>query len=90
MVIHYVLYLEDGTKVDSSHDGKPLSFLILEDSSLIDGIQHGALGMRVGELRRITVPPQLGYGERSLGKIPAKATLRFDVELMELHPNPYD
>jgi FKBP-type peptidyl-prolyl cis-trans isomerase len=87
--IHYTLYLADGTRVDSSHDGKPLSFLILEDSALIEGIQHGALGMREKELRRVWVPPRLGYQNRRVGKIPENARLRFDVELMELFPNPY-
>ena len=87
--IHYVVYLEDGTRIDSSHDGKPLSFLVLEDDGLIEGLQHGVLGMRPGELRRVVVPPKLGYGDRWVGKIPPKAPLRFDVELMALHPNPY-
>ena len=88
--IHYTLYLEDGTLIDDSHDGKPTSFLILEDDSLIEGLQHGMLGMRAGELRRVWVPARLGYADRRVGAIPPRARLRFDVELMDLHPNPYD
>lgn len=88
--IHYTLYLEDGTVVDSSHDAKPKSFLVLEDDAMIEGLQSGMVGARAGELRRIWVPPKLGYGDRRVGAIPPKATLRFDVELMALHPNPYD
>jgi FKBP-type peptidyl-prolyl cis-trans isomerase len=88
--IHYLLYLEDGTPIDDSHTGKPKSFLILQDDAFIEGLQHGMLGIRTGELRRVWVPPKLGYGDRRVGAIPPKSTLRFDVELMALHPNPYD
>lgn len=88
--IHYMLYLEDGTPIDDSHAGKPKSFLILEDDGFIEGLQHGVLGARGRELRRVWVPPKLGYGDRRVGSIPPKAALRFDVELVAVHPNPYD
>lgn len=88
--IHYLLYLEDGTPIDDSHGGKPKSFSILAGGDFIEGVQHGMLGARQGELRRVWVPPRLGYGNRRVGSIPPKATLRFDVELVALHPNPYD
>ena len=44
--------------------------------------------MKVGGLRRLTVPPSLGYGETRSGIIPPNATMVFDVELLDLNPEP--
>ncbi len=82
--VHYVGTLEDGTKFDSSRDrGKPFSFK-LGAGNVIAGWDEGVQGMRVGGIRQLIVPPDLGYGSRSVGKIPANATLIFEVEVLEV------
>lgn len=84
VVVHYTGKLEDGTVFDSSVDsGKAISFP-LGVGKVIKGWDMGLAGMKVGGLRRLTVPAELGYGERALGKIPANANLTFTVELMAI------
>ena len=83
-VVHYTLWLPDGSKADSSVDrGEPLSF---EQGRrrVIAGWEAGFEGMRVGGKRRLFVPYQLAYGEKGRGPIPPKADLVFDVELLDV------
>ncbi|KAG2492345.1 hypothetical protein HYH03_009293 [Edaphochlamys debaryana] len=53
------------------------------------GIDVGTRGMRVGGLRRLIVPPELGYGNIQVGEIPPNATLTVDVELLSIKSNPF-
>lgn len=83
--VHYTGWLTDGTKFDSSHDrGQPFSFR-LGASEVILGWDDGIVGMQVGGKRRLTIPPDLGYGRRGKrGVIPPNATLVFEVDLLGL------
>lgn len=52
---------------------------------MLQGWDRGVVGMRVGDKRRLTVPPQMAYGTSGVrGVIPPNATLNFDVELVDV------
>lgn len=86
VTVHYTGWLTDGKKFDSSLDrGQPFSF-VLGQKQVIPGWERGVVGMKVGGKRRLTIPPQLGYGARGAGNgvIPPNATLIFEIELLEV------
>jgi FKBP-type peptidyl-prolyl cis-trans isomerase FkpA len=74
---------QKGVQFDSSRLGTPLTF-VLGGGGVIAGWDQGLVGMRVGGLRRLVVPPSLAYGEARFGPIPPNATLLFEVELLEV------
>lgn len=84
VTVHYTGTLTNGQKFDSSKDrSKPFTFT-LGAGQVIQGWDQGVAGMKIGGVRKLTIPPQLGYGSRAMGPIPANSTLLFDVELLKV------
>ena len=90
LTVNYTLWLYSGSaadnkgvRVESSVGATPFSF-ILGGTGVIDGWNRGLTGMRVGGLRRLVIPPSLGYGDTRNGIIPPNATLLFEIELLDV------
>ena len=74
---------QKGPQFDSSRGSAPFSFT-LGLGSVIAGWDQGVVGMRVGGVRRLVVPPSLAYGSIRNGPIPPNATLVFEIELLDV------
>lgn len=88
--VHYTGWLWDPSKTDgkglqfeTSRSGDVLVFT-LGAGQLIEGFDRGLVGMKVGGIRRLTIPPSLGYGSNRNGPIPPNSTLVFEIELVKV------
>ena len=87
MVVHYSGWLNDGTLFDSSRTRNQPFAVPIGAGQVIAGWEEGLLGMRVGGVRQLVIPPQLAYGAQSPSPlIPAGSVLIFEVELLEVNP----
>ena len=85
VTVHYVGTLTNGKVFDSSRDrNQPFSFRI-GTSEVIKGWDVGLSTMKVGGKRKLEIPPEMGYGSRAVGSIPANSTLIFEVELLNVY-----
>ena len=85
VVMQYKGTLTDGTKFDSSYDRNEPFTTQIGVGQVIKGWDLGVPGMKIGGKRKLTIPPDLGYGSRGAGAvIPPNATLIFEVELLDI------
>jgi FKBP-type peptidyl-prolyl cis-trans isomerase len=85
VTIHYTGWLEDGTVFDSSvKRGTPFQCRI-GVGEVIAGWDMGVIGMKKGSKRKLTIPPQLAYGDNAVSIIPPNSTLIFEVELLNIN-----
>lgn len=92
VLVNYIGTLPDGSEFDNSYKrGKPFSVTIGE-GQVIQGWEQGLLGIKVGEKRKLTIPPAMGYGDRTVPDghggiaIPPGSTLIFEIEALEIYP----
>ncbi len=84
VTVHYVGTLTNGKVFDSSRErNQPFSFRI-GTSEVIKGWDVGLSTMKIGGKRKLEIPPEMGYGSRAVGSIPANSTLIFEVELLNV------
>ncbi len=83
---HYIGQLTDGTEFDSSHSRADGLTAIVGGPGVIVGFSQGIEGAKKGMLRKIVIPPEIGYGEQDKGKIPPNSTLVFYLQIMSVTP----
>ena len=83
VTVNYTGWLEDGSKFDSSlNPGREPYRFTVGAGQVIQGWDQGIPGMKIGGKRKLTIPPNMGYGNRDNGPIPANSVLIFEVDLL--------
>ena len=81
--VNYTGWLTDGTKFDSSlNPGRTPFRFTVGGGQVIKGWDEGLIGMKVGGKRKLTIPPNMGYGSQDMGVIPSNSTLVFEIDLL--------
>jgi FKBP-type peptidyl-prolyl cis-trans isomerase len=83
--VHYTGTLTNGQKFDSSVDRDQTFSFTVGAGRVIQGWEQGLLGMKEGGVRKLTIPSSLGYGNQTVGPIPANSTLIFEIELISIN-----
>lgn len=85
ITVHYLGKLTNDQKFDSSYDRNQPFETQIGVGQVIQGWDEGLLGLKVGGKRKLTIPPELGYGEQGAGAaIPPNSTLIFEIELISI------
>jgi FKBP-type peptidyl-prolyl cis-trans isomerase FkpA len=85
VTVYYAGYLANGQLFDSrSSPSTPFSVQLGPNANIIEGWKEGLVGMKVGGVRQLVIPPELAYGAAGLGPIPSNAVLVFTVELVSV------
>jgi FKBP-type peptidyl-prolyl cis-trans isomerase len=83
VTVNYTGWLTDGTKFDSSlNPGRTPFRFTVGGGQVIKGWDEGLIGMKVGGKRKLTIPPNMGYGGQDMGVIPPNSTLVFEIDLL--------
>ena len=83
VTVNYTGWLTDGTKFDSSlNPGRSPFRFTVGGGQVIKGWDEGLIGMKVGGKRKLTIPPNMGYGGQDMGVIPPNSTLVFEIDLL--------
>ncbi|MAP70446.1 MAG: peptidylprolyl isomerase [Candidatus Marinimicrobia bacterium] len=83
VTVNYTGWLTDGTKFDSSlNPGRTPFRFTVGGGQVIKGWDEGLIGMKVGGKRKLTIPPNMGYGSQDMGVIPSNSTLVFEIDLL--------
>ncbi len=84
VTVHYSGYLLNGTLFDSSVERDEPIMFVVGQGQVMPGWDEGMQLLKKGDKARFIIPPQLGYGEMQLEKIPANSTLIFDTEVIDV------
>lgn len=86
IVKYYGTLAADGKLFDENYSSTTGLAFTLGQGQVIQGLDQGLAGMKVGGVRRLVVPPTLGYGAQANGPVPANATLVFTIKLLRIQP----
>ena len=86
LTVHYIGTLFNGKKFDSSRDRNKHFLFRMGSKEVIQGWEEGLLGMKVGGIRKLIIPPHLAYREKGSRGVPPNSALKFEIELLNIWP----
>lgn len=85
VTVHFILTDESGKIIEDTYKfRKPITFRIGSDDIILKGLEEAVLMMKPGGKMKIIIPPELGFGDRAMQKIPANSNLIMEVELLSI------